>query len=87
MKIIVDHHVVSTRSGAYEKYIVKWKGHPLSDCTWIIDKELQALDHDLYDKFHAFNSSGLSSFKQGRDDGGPWRQPLKTYNRHLKTSN
>ena len=27
----VDHQVVSTRSRGYKKYIVKWKGHPLSD--------------------------------------------------------
>ena len=63
---------VSTRSGGYEKYLVKWKGHPLIDCTWITDEELLALDHDLYDKIHAFNLSGSSSFKSGRDDGGPW---------------
>ena len=37
---IVDHQVVSTRSRGYEKYLVKWKVHPLSDCTWIIDEEL-----------------------------------------------
>jgi len=64
---IVDHQVVSTRSGGYKKYLMKWKGHPLSDCTWITDEELLALDYDLYDRFHAFNSSGSSSFKPRRD--------------------
>ena len=58
-------------SSPREMYLMKWKGHPLSNCTWIIDEELLALDYDLYDKFHAFNSLGSSSFKPGRDDGGP----------------
>ena len=84
---IVDHQVVSTRSRGYEKYLVKWKGHPLSNCTWTIDEELLALDHDLYDRLHAFNSSGSSSFKPGRDDGGLCQQPLKTYKRRPKTFN
>ena len=69
---IVNHQDVSTRSGGYEKYLVKWKGHPLLNCTWITNEELLALDHDLYDKIHAFNLSGSSSFKSGRDDGRPW---------------
>ena len=51
----VDHQVVSTRSGGYEKYLVKWKGHLLSDCTWITNEELLALDHELYDRFHGSN--------------------------------
>ena len=84
---IVNHQVVSIRSGGYEKYLMKWKGHPLSNCTWITDEELIALDYDLYDKFHAFNLSGSSSFKLARDDEGPWQQPLKTYKRHPKTFN
>jgi len=50
---------------------MKWKGHSLSDCTWITDEELLALGYDLYDKFHSFNSSRSSSFKPGSDDGGP----------------
>ena len=83
----VDHQVVSTRSRGYKKYIVKWKGHPLSDCTWITNEELLALDHDLYDRLHAINSSGSSSFKSGRDDGGLCQQPLKTYKRRPKTFN
>ena len=67
IKDIVDHQVVSTRSGGYKKYLMKWKGHPLLDCTWIKDDELLALNYDLYDKFNAFNSLGSSSFKPGRD--------------------
>ncbi|CAL5430936.1 unnamed protein product [Camellia sinensis] len=30
----------------------------LSDCIWITDDEFCFLGHDLYERFHAFNSPG-----------------------------
>ena len=30
---VIDHQIVSTRGGGYQKYLVKWRGRPLSDCT------------------------------------------------------
>ena len=30
---VIDHRFVSTRGGGYQKYLVKWRGRPLSDCT------------------------------------------------------
>ena len=44
---IIDYQIVSTRGGGYQKYLVKWRGRPLSDCTWIINKEFQQLNQDL----------------------------------------
>lgn len=64
---IVDTKIVSTRSGGYQKYLVKWKNRHWSDCTWICDEDFQHLDCDLYEKYHSFNSSKPSSFKRGRD--------------------
>ncbi|PRQ21796.1 putative nucleotidyltransferase, Ribonuclease H [Rosa chinensis] len=79
---IVDHQIISTRNGGYQKYLVKWQNSPLSDCTWLTDAELQCLDPDLYDRFHAFNLPGSSFFKPGGDDGGStWQRPLKVYKR------
>ena len=66
---VVHHQIVSTRRGGYQKYLVKWKGRPLSDCTWITDDEFQRLDTDFYERFLAFNSPGSSSFKPRRVDG------------------
>ncbi|CAK9155609.1 unnamed protein product [Ilex paraguariensis] len=66
---IIDHQLVSTRGGGYQKYLIKWIGGPLSDCTWITDNELQCLNPNFYEQFHAFNSLGLSFFKPERDDG------------------
>ncbi|KAL6190901.1 hypothetical protein ACLB2K_037295 [Fragaria x ananassa] len=82
---IVDHQLISTKGGGYQKYLIKWKNRPLSDCTWIIDAELQQLDPYLYDRFHAFNSPGLSFFKPGGDNAGTkWQKPLKVYKRRGK---
>ncbi|KAL6188925.1 hypothetical protein ACLB2K_040316 [Fragaria x ananassa] len=82
---IVDHQLISTKGGGYQKYLIKWKNRLVSDCTWITDAELQQLDPDLYDRFHAFNSPGLSSFKPGGDNAGPkWQKPLKVYKRRGK---
>ncbi|KAL3507023.1 hypothetical protein ACH5RR_032405 [Cinchona calisaya] len=36
---ILDHKLVSTRGGGYQKDLIHWKRHPLADCTWIIDAE------------------------------------------------
>ena len=30
---VIDHQIVSTRGGGYQKYLVKWKGKSLSNCT------------------------------------------------------
>ena len=77
---IVDHQIISTRNGGYQRYLVKWKGRPLSDCTWITDQDFQKLNLDLYEQFHAINSSGPSFSKPGGIDA-KWKQPLKTYQR------
>ena len=47
-----------------------FRGRALLDCTWIIDREFQELNQDLYERFHAFNSLGLSFPKPGGVDGG-----------------
>ena len=37
IKDVSDHQIVSTRGGGYQKYLAKWKGRRLSNCTWITD--------------------------------------------------
>ena len=76
---VIDHQIVSTRERGYQKYIVKWKGRPLIDCTWITYGEFQDLNQDLYERFHAFNSSRFSFPKSGRVDRDKWQPPLKVY--------
>ena len=79
IKDVIDHQIVSTRGGGYQKYLVKWKGRPLIDCTWITYGEFQDLNQDLYERFHAFNSSRFSFPKSGRVDRDKWQPPLKVY--------
>ncbi|GKV21557.1 hypothetical protein SLEP1_g31527 [Rubroshorea leprosula] len=81
---VLDHGIVSTREGGYQRFLVKWKGCSLSNCTWIIEEEFQQLNSTLYDEFHASNSTGSSFFKQGRDDRARWKQPPKVYKRQAK---
>ena len=76
---VIDHQIVSTRERGYQKYIVKWKGRPLIHCTWITYGEFQDLNQDLYERFHAFNSSRFSFPKSGRVDRDKWQPPLKVY--------
>ncbi|KAK4847077.1 hypothetical protein QYF36_025338 [Acer negundo] len=83
---VTDHQIVSTKEGDYQKYLVKWKARPLSECTWITDEEFQHMNHDLYERFHAFNTPGLSLSKPGGVDGDKWQTPLRVYNRKNKES-
>ena len=46
---------------------------------WIIDREFQHLNQDLYERFHAFNSPGSSFPKLRGVDGNKWQPPLKVY--------
>ena len=45
---ILDSHVGrSTRNRQYEEYLVKWKGWPLEDSTWISEIEVSHLGFPL----------------------------------------
>jgi len=36
-----------TRGNAYYHYLVKWKGHPMEDASWMTTVELQKFNVDL----------------------------------------
>jgi hypothetical protein len=62
--IILDEQIVSTRDGGVQRFLVPWRGHPTSDCTWIIRDELQQLDPDLLECYQSYldlHSMGSSS--------------------------
>ena len=77
---VVDHQIVLTREG-YQKYLVKWRGRLLSNCTWITNGEFQYSNQDLYERFHVFNLSRSSFPKSGGVDGDKRKPPLKVYQR------
>lgn len=37
---ILDDQLVSTRRGGYQKFLIKWKNRPLSDCSWLQTEEV-----------------------------------------------
>jgi hypothetical protein len=59
---ILDDQLVSTRRGGYQKFLVKWKNRPQSDCCWLQTEEVQRLNLDLYDHYQARHSPEASSF-------------------------
>ncbi|RVW54342.1 Transposon Ty3-I Gag-Pol polyprotein [Vitis vinifera] len=78
IEYVLDDQLVSTRQGGYQKFLVKWRGKPHSDNTWITTTDFQKINPDLYELYQASNSSEPSSFKTGRIDGG---KPFKVYSR------
>jgi hypothetical protein len=54
---ILDDQLVSTRRGGYQKFLVKWKNRPPSDCCWLQAEEVQRLNPDLYEFYQAHHSS------------------------------
>jgi len=65
VEAILEDQIVSTRRGGYQKFLVKWKNRPLSDCCSLQTEEVQRLHLDLYDDYIASNSSESSSFPTG----------------------
>jgi hypothetical protein len=82
---ILDEKIVSTRDGGVQRFLVRWQGHPTSDCTWITRDELQQLDPDLleyYQSYPSLHSTGSSS-SQPEGIGADIRYK-QTYKRRLK---
>lgn len=50
IEAILDDQLLSTQQGGYQKFLVKWCNHPLSDC-WLLTEEVQQLRSDLYDLY------------------------------------
>lgn len=62
---IVDHQIVSTRSGGYQKYLVKWKDCLFSDCTWVTNQNLQKLNLISINNVMLLTHQGLVFLSQG----------------------
>ncbi|RVW74852.1 Transposon Ty3-I Gag-Pol polyprotein [Vitis vinifera] len=69
IEYVLDDQLVSTRQGGYQNFLVKWRGKPHSENTWITTTDFQKINPDLYELYQASNSSEPSSFKPGRIDG------------------
>ena len=68
--------MITTRSRAYQRYLVQWKGCPMTDDTWITRAELERLNPDLLERYQSDQdpySIGSSSSHPGRIGGGTRR--------------
>jgi hypothetical protein len=46
-KDVLDERLVSTREGGYQKFLVTWKGKPVSESTWISPLDFLRLNPEL----------------------------------------
>ena len=49
--VILDEQSLFTRDGTVQRFLVRWRGRPDSDCTWITREELQQLDPALLEAY------------------------------------
>ncbi|XP_075640578.1 uncharacterized protein LOC142612363 [Castanea sativa] len=50
---ILNEQIVSTRDEGVHRFLVRWRGRPDFDCTWITRDELQRLDPDLMEYYQS----------------------------------
>ena len=80
--------MITTRKRAYQRYLVRWKGHPMTDDTWITRVELERLDLDLLERYQSDQdpySIGSSSSHAGRI-GGDTRRSMHCITRTTQVS-
>ena len=65
---VLDKQIRSTRGRDYHRYLVRWRGRPESEDTWITREELQRIDPDLFESLQSSMepNSTESSFSQPR---------------------
>ena len=62
---ILDEQTVSTSDGGVQRFLVRWRGRPESDTTWITRAELQRIDPDLLEYYQSHSSGSTSSYPGG----------------------
>ena len=86
---ILDEQIVSTRDGGVHCFLVRWRGRPDSDCTWITREELYRLDLGLlkyYQSSSDFHSMGSGSSHPGEVGANTRYKPpiIRMYGRKNK---
>jgi hypothetical protein len=62
---ILDDQLVSTCHGGYQKFLVKCKNCPSSDCCLLQTEEVQRLNPDLYEFYQARHSLKSNAYPVG----------------------
>ena len=47
IEAVLDDETVASSHGGFQWYLVKWRGRPDSDATWISEDEFRAMDPEL----------------------------------------
>ena len=83
---IIDDQIVSTRDCGYHRFLIRWKGLPDSDNTWINREELQRLDPDRLEHYESRGGSHSteSSFSQPQGNDGDIFSGLRFYTRRRR---
>ena len=72
IEYVLDDQLVSTRQGGYQNFLVKWRGKPHFENTWITTTDFQKINPDLTRRSRVLSSRGelmgksLLKFIQGR---------------------
>jgi hypothetical protein len=81
---ILDSELVSTRSGGYQKFLVKWRNRPIADNSWITETELQRIDPDMLERYRSSLSPVANSSHPGRIDADISGAPFRVYQRRRR---
>lgn len=69
VEAILEDEIVSTATGGFQRFLVRWKGRPQSDNSWVREEDLRRMAPALLDDYLHDNSPGASFSKPGRYDG------------------
>ena len=84
---IMTDETVSTIAGTYHHYLVRWRGWPASDCTWLRAEDIMQLNPELLHDFQHHYSLEANFSKPGRLDENPFSsRTWRTYVRRRRNS-
>ncbi|PKU66219.1 hypothetical protein MA16_Dca009593 [Dendrobium catenatum] len=72
IETILSDEIISTRDGGRHRYLVRWRGKPETEDTWLERDEIQRLDPNLLELYESSQdpySTGSSFLPPGENDG------------------
>ncbi|PKU74568.1 hypothetical protein MA16_Dca003771 [Dendrobium catenatum] len=88
VEAVLSDEIISTREGGRRRYLIRWKGKPESEDTWLDREELQQIDPDALEIYESARDSYSteSSFLPPRENDGDIRSSWKVYQRRGRRS-
>lgn len=79
---ILDEQAMFTGHGGFQRYHVKWKGHPVINSTWLTQKELRSIDPDLLERYRRSLAPEATPFQMREVDEDI--RPMQPYRLHYR---